>query len=73
MVSEAIKELAARFGEYEHTGMQLAPEAVTAQVEILRALAIEVRLLEDRLEAVGALPPPVFAPANVIPFPRRPS
>ncbi|HWJ72379.1 MAG TPA: hypothetical protein VNX29_04355 [Kaistia sp.] len=74
MVSDTLKELADRFAEFEHSGLQMAPEAVLAHRLTLRALALEVRHLEQERAHFGPMPPPLFAMAggNIVPF-RRPS
>lgn len=70
MLSDAIRELSRTFQEFEHSGLQMAPEAVAAHRMIFRAWALEARNLEERLVNHAAFLP-VDGAANVLPF-RRP-
>lgn len=74
MLSDAIRDLARSFGEYEQSGRQMDDAAVTAHRMIFEAWAIEARNMECRLQQLD--PDAAFLPpggATVIPFRRRPS
>lgn len=74
MLSDAIRELARTFREYEHSGLQMSDEAVQAHGRIFKVWAIEAANMEMRLEQLGPHVP--FLPqatsgATILPF-RRP-
>lgn len=70
MLSDNLATLAARLRDYEHTGMALAPEAITAICAVIDTCAEDARALERH-----TIPPAGRALAfdgNVVPMtPRR--
>lgn len=69
MLSDAIRALARTFDEYQHTGLQMAPEAVEAHQMIFAAWALEARNMEERMAGHAAFLPIADA-SNVVPFRR---
>ena len=64
MLSEKLRNLGDRLAEYEHAGLQLAPEGVAAIRAVLEACAEDARALEGR-----EVPPPDRVgdlPGNVV-------
>lgn len=75
MVSDGLQAFIDTLSEYEHSGIEMSPEGVTAIRLTLRGYMLEVRNMEDRLAQLDALSAPIFADrlaGNVLPF-RRPS
>lgn len=69
MLSEAIRELRHRFGDYDTTGLTMSAEAVEAHIELFKFWEAEARALERRFEASGC-DRASSSGATIVSFPR---
>jgi len=75
MLSDSIREMRRNLQEYDHSGLEMSPEAVDAWALMLRSFETEARNLEERLASLDAIGhvPVLPMDGKVVPFRARPS